>query len=104
YDIHQDKVGKDLTEAIYVKPNNTIQFAQVPPRGVKVFRGMTHDGLGKYLREVIPKAPGPTDDIVRILKSTRTEVVVSYLPVGAEMATKWYVEQVLEAGCAFINC
>jgi myo-inositol-1-phosphate synthase len=71
---------------------------------VEVHRGMTHDGLGKYLREVIVKAPGPTDDIVGILKRTRTDVVVSYLPVGSEMATKWYVEQVLEAGCGFINC
>ena len=81
-----------------------IKFAEVPPWGVKVQRGMTHDGLGKYLQEVIIKAPGPTDDIVGILKETRTDVVISYLPVGSEMATKWYVEQVLEAGCGFINC
>jgi myo-inositol-1-phosphate synthase len=65
---------------------------------------MTHDGLGKYLQQVITKAPGPTDDIVGILKETNTDVVVSYLPVGSEMATKWYVEQVLDAGCGFINC
>ncbi|HSU54987.1 MAG TPA: inositol-3-phosphate synthase, partial [Candidatus Dormibacteraeota bacterium] len=96
--------GKDLSEAIFAHPNNTFKFADVPSSGVRVHRGMTHDGLGKYLREVITKAPGSTDDIVGILKSTRTDVVVSYLPVGSEMATKWYVEQVLEAGCAFINC
>jgi myo-inositol-1-phosphate synthase len=104
FDINQTKVGKDLAEAIYAAPNNTFKFAQVPPMGVKVHRGMTHDGLGKYLDEVITKAEGPTDDIVGILKATHTDVVVSYLPVGSEMATKWYVEQVLEAGCAFVNC
>ena len=104
FDVNADKVGRDLAEAIYAEPNNTIRFAQVPPLGVNVSRGMTHDGLGKYLKDIIPKAPGSTDDIVGILKKTRTDVVVSYLPVGSEMATKWYVEQVLEAGCAFVNC
>jgi myo-inositol-1-phosphate synthase len=78
--------------------------SDVPRLGVKVHRGMTHDGLGKSLREVIKKASGSTDDIVGILKRTHTDVVVSYLPVGSEMATKWYVEQILEAGCAFVNC
>jgi myo-inositol-1-phosphate synthase len=104
FDVHADKVGTDLSEAIFAEPNNTVRFADVPQLGVKVHRGMTHDGLGKYLRQVVPKARGATDDIVGILKSTRTDVVVSYLPVGSEMATKWYVEQVLEAGCAFVNC
>jgi myo-inositol-1-phosphate synthase len=104
FDINITKVGKDLSEAIFAEPNNTYKFSDVPYSGVKVHRGMTHDGIGKYLSEVITKAPGPTDDIVGILKNTRTDVVVSYLPVGSEMATKWYVEQVLEAGCAFINC
>ena len=104
FDIAADKVGKDLSEAIFAEPNNTARFAEVPRSGVRVHRGMTHDGLGKYLGEVVTKAPGPTDDIVGILKRTRTDVVVSYLPVGSEMATKWYVEQVLEAGCAFVNC
>src|SRR5207302_1636805 len=99
FDVNSTKVGKDLAEAIFAPPNNTFKFAEVPLLGVKVSRGMTHDGLGKYLRQVITKAPGPTDDIIQILKSTRTDVVVSYLPVGSEMATKWYVEQVLEAGC-----
>jgi myo-inositol-1-phosphate synthase len=97
-------VGKDLSEAIWSGQNNTIKFAEVPELGVPVYRGMTQDGLGKYLKERIQKAPGETDDIVEILKDTKTDVVVSYLPVGAELATKWYVEQVLEAGCAFVNC
>jgi myo-inositol-1-phosphate synthase len=104
FDINTTKVGRDLSEAIFSDPNNTARFAEVPPLGVKVHRGMTHDGLGKYLKKVIHKAPGPTDDIVGILKETQTDVVVNYLPVGSEMATKWYVEQVLEAGCAFVNC
>jgi len=105
FDVNKTKVGKDLGQAIWAKPNNTIQFAKVPKRlGVQVHRGMTHDGLGKYLRQKIEKAPGETADIVSILKETHTDVVVSYLPVGSEQATKWYVEQILEAGCAFVNC
>jgi myo-inositol-1-phosphate synthase len=104
FDIDINKVGKDLAEAIYAPPNNTYKFADVPKLGVPVYRGMTHDGLGKYLSKIITKAPGPTADIVKILKDTKTDVVISYLPVGSEMATKWYVEQVLEAGCAFVNC
>jgi len=103
-DINSTKVGKDLAEAIYAEPNNTYKFCAVPKLNVPVVRGMTHDGLGKYLSQVITKAPGPTADIVKLLKDTQTDVVVSYLPVGSEMATKWYVEQVLEAGCAFVNC
>jgi myo-inositol-1-phosphate synthase len=103
-DIDANKVGQDLSEAIFTSPNNTIKFADVPHLGVPVHRGMTHDGLGKYLSNVITKAPGATDDIVRILKETNTDVVINYLPVGSEEATKWYVEQVLQAGCAFINC
>jgi myo-inositol-1-phosphate synthase len=104
FDIDINKVGKDLGEAIYEPPNNTYKFADVPKLGVPVYRGMTHDGLGKYLSQLITKAPGPTADIVRILKDTKTDVVINYLPVGSEMATKWYVEQVLDAGCAFVNC
>jgi myo-inositol-1-phosphate synthase len=104
FDINETKVGYDLSEAIYAKPNNTFRFCDVPRLNVPVHRGMTHDGLGKYLNEVIRKAPGPTDDIVNILRESETDVVVSYLPVGSEMATKWYVEQVLEAGCALVNC
>jgi myo-inositol-1-phosphate synthase len=104
FDIDADKVGKDLSEAIRSGQNNTIEFAEVPHLGVEVNRGMTHDGLGKYLKQKIQKAPGETAEIVDILRETRTDVVVSYLPVGSEQATKWYVEQVLEAGCAFVNC
>jgi myo-inositol-1-phosphate synthase len=105
FDIDAEKVGKDLSEAIFAGQNNTLRFAEdVPKLGVEVHRGMTHDGLGKYLKEKITKAPGPTADIVGILKDTKTDVVVSYLPVGSEQATKWYVEQVLEAGCGFVNC
>jgi len=103
-DINQTKVEEDLADAIFAEPNNTYKFCNVPKLNVPVVRGMTHDGLGKYLSEVIKKAPGPTADIANLLKETKTDVVVSYLPVGSEMATKWYVEQILEAGCAFVNC
>ncbi|HEY76548.1 MAG TPA: inositol-3-phosphate synthase [Thermoflexia bacterium] len=103
FDIDVEKVGKDLSEAIFAGPNNTVRFCEVPHLGVPVSRGMTHDGLGRYLKQKITKAPGPTDDIVRILKDTDTDVVVNFLPVGSEMATKWYIEQVLEAGCGFVN-
>ncbi len=104
FDIDKNKVGKDVAEAIYVEPNNTYKFADVPKLGVPVHRGMTHDGLGKYLSQVIEKAPGPTDDVVGILKATKADVVINYLPVGSEEATKWYVEQILDAGCAMVNC
>ncbi len=103
-DIDANKVGKDMAEAIYTKPNNTLKFCDVPKTGITVQRGMTHDGLGKYLKEIITKAPGDTVDIVKLLKDTKTDVVVSYLPVGSEEATKWYVEQILKAGCGFVNC
>ena len=104
FDIDSDKVGKDLGEAIWAGQNNTIKFADVPELGVPVHRGMTHDGLGKYLKEKITKAPGATDDVVGILKETRADVLVCYLPVGSEQATKWYVEQALQAGVGFVNC
>lgn len=104
FDIDKNKVGKDVAEAIFTKPNNTFKFTDVPAIGVKVARGMTHDGLGKYLSQVIQKAPGPTANIVQILKETKTDVVLNYLPVGSEMATKWYIEQILDAGCGFVNC
>jgi myo-inositol-1-phosphate synthase len=104
FDVTTDKVGKDLADAIWAPPNDTIKFADVPKTGVKVSRGMTHDGLGKYLSEVVEKAPGETDDVVGILQETGTDVVVSYLPVGSEEATKWYTEQILAAGCAMVNC
>jgi myo-inositol-1-phosphate synthase len=104
FDIDARKVGADLSAAIATAPNNTVRFAEVPLLGVPVQRGMTHDGLGHYLSQVITKAPGSTADIAGILRETRTDVVVNFLPVGSEMATKWYVEQVLDAGCGFVNC
>ena len=102
-DVNITKVGKDLSEAIYAEPNNTYKFTTVPHMDVPVVRGMTHDGLGKYLKEVITPAPGATANIAKLLKDTKTDVVLNFLPVGSEMATKWYVEQALEAGCAFVN-
>jgi myo-inositol-1-phosphate synthase len=104
FDVTSAKVGKDLAEAIWAKPNDTIRFADVPETGVIVSRGMTHDGIGKYLSGVLEKAPGQTDDVARILQDTGTDVVVNYLPVGSEEATKWYTEQILSAGCAMVNC
>ena len=103
FDIDERKVGRDLGDAIFQAPNNTVRFSEVPHLGVPVQRGMTHDGLGQYLAQVIRKAPGSTADITGILRETRTNVVVNFLPVGSEMATKWYVEQILDAGCAFVN-
>lgn len=103
FDVVDTKVGKDLSEAIFAYPNNTFKFSDVANLNVPVYRGMTHDGLGKYLSQILTKAPGPTADIVKILKDTKTDVVVSYLPVGSEMATKWYAEQILDAGCAMVN-
>jgi myo-inositol-1-phosphate synthase len=103
-DVDADKVGKDLSEAIFSGQNNTYKFTDVPKAHVPVVRGMTHDGIGKYLSQVITKAPGATADIVHVLKDTGTDVVINYLPVGSETATKWYVEQVLQAGCGFVNC
>jgi myo-inositol-1-phosphate synthase len=104
FDIDSEKVGKDLSEAIWSGQNDTIKFADVPELGVPVHRGMTHDGLGKYLKEKITKAPGPTDDVVGILQDTKADVMVCYLPVGSEQATKWYVEMAIKAGVGFVNC
>jgi myo-inositol-1-phosphate synthase len=104
FDIDKNKVGKDLAHAIYTPPNNTFKFCDVPQTGIRVERGMTHDGLGRYLSQIITKAPGQTADIVAILKETQADVVLNYLPVGSEEATKWYAEQVIAAGCGFVNC
>lgn len=104
FDIDSTKVDKDISEAIFAGQNNTYRFADVPKLNAKVYRGMTHDGLGKYLSRVITKAPGKTADIVNILKDTGTDVVINYLPVGSETATKWYVEQILQAQVGFVNC
>jgi myo-inositol-1-phosphate synthase len=104
FDVVKGKVGLDLAEAMWAHPNNTIKFSEVPKTGITVSRGMTHDGLGKYLSQIVEKEPGETDDVVGILKERKVDVVVNYLPVGSEMATKWYAEQILEAGCAMVNC
>ena len=103
FDVVVGKVGKDLSQAIWAFPNNTTKFAEVPLLDVPVHRGMTHDGLGTYLKQKVEKAPGPTDNLIEILRETETDVVVNFMPVGSEMATKWYVEQILDAGCAFVN-
>ena len=104
FDIDKKKVGLDLSKAIFAGPNNTVKFSDVPSLNVKVNRGMTHDGIGKYLADIVKKAPGETADVVGILKKTKADVLVSYLPVGSEEATKWYVEQALQAGVAVVNC
>ncbi len=104
FDIDSTKVGKDLSEAIWSGPNNTIKFADVPHMGIPVHRGMTHDGIAKYLSQRIQKAPGPTANIVQILQDTKTDVVINFMPVGSEMATKWYVQQILDAECGMVNC
>ena len=104
FDVVKGKVGKDLSEAMWAFPNNTIKFCEVPKTGIKVSRGMTHDGLGKYLSQILEKAPGPTDDVVGILKDRGVDVVINYLPVGSEEAVKWYTELILKAGCAMVNC
>jgi myo-inositol-1-phosphate synthase len=104
FDVVEGKVGVDLADAIWAHPNDTIKFSDVPKTGITVSRGMTHDGIGKYVSEVVEKAEGPTDDVVGILKETGADVVVNYLPVGSEEATKWYTEQILNAGCAMVNC
>ncbi|MFN2255955.1 MAG: inositol-3-phosphate synthase [Candidatus Promineifilaceae bacterium] len=103
FDVVEGKVGKDLSEAMWAEPNNTIKFTDVPYLDVPVYRGMTHDGLGKYLSMKVKKAPGPTDNIVQILRDTNTDVIINFMPVGSEMATKWYVEQALDSGTAFVN-
>ncbi len=104
FDVAASKVGRDLSEAIGAEPNNTHVFARVSPTGVVVRRGPTMDSLGKYLRDAVPESDAPDDDVAATLRSTETEVLISYLPVGAEVATRWYAEQALAAGCAFINC
>src|SRR5947207_2357984 len=104
FDVVKGKVGEDLADAIWAHPNDTIKFADVSKTGIRVSRGMTHDGLGKYLSQVVEKAPGDTDDVIEILRESGTDVVVNYLPVGSEEATKWYTEQILHAGCAMVNC
>ena len=103
FDVVEGKVGVDLSEAIFAFPNNTYKFSDVPKMGVTVSRGMTHDGIGKYVGKIVKKASGPTDNVAQILKDTKTDVLINYLPVGSEMAGKWYMEKALEAGVGVVN-
>src|SRR5207248_3414823 len=104
FDVDGKKVGKDVSEAIFTEPNNTIRFADVPPTGVEVLRGPTLDGLGKYYREEIIESSEPAVDVAAELRRAGADVLVSYLPVGSEVAAKHYAQAALEAGCAFVNC
>lgn len=104
FDVSAAKVGKNLTEAILASPNNTARFATVPPSDVRVLRGPTLDGLGRYLHDSVPESTETPVDVATALQASGTEVLVSYLPVGSEAATRWYAEQALAAGCAFVNC
>jgi myo-inositol-1-phosphate synthase len=104
FDVNASKVGRDVSEAIFAEPNNTQRFAAVPQSGIVVNRGKTLDGLGKYLREEIDESPEEEADVTEILRQSKTDVLVSYLPVGSQKATEWYAERALEAGCAFVNC
>jgi myo-inositol-1-phosphate synthase len=104
FDVAQSKVGRDLAGAIGAAPNNTHVFAAVPETGVTVQRGPTMDGIGRYLRDLVRESDAPVVDVAAVLRASRAEVLVSYLPVGAERATRWYAEQALAAGCAFVNC
>ena len=104
FDVHAGKVGKDVSDAIAVAPNNTMKFAAVPQLGCTVRRGPTFDGLGKYLKDQIPESCEEPVTVAEVLEETGTHVLVSYLPVGSQRATEYYAEQSLAAGCAFINC
>jgi myo-inositol-1-phosphate synthase len=104
FDVSAGKVGRDVAEAIYAEPNNTQRFAKAPRTGVTVQRGKTLDGLGKYLRERVPESDAAESNVSEVLERTRTDIVVSYLPVGSQQATEWYAERALDAGCAFVNC
>jgi myo-inositol-1-phosphate synthase len=104
FDIAKEKVGRDVSEAIFAKPNNTFRFAEVAKSGVKVERGPTLDGLGKYLHGCVEESESRQVDVADTLRRSGTEILVSYLPVGSEHATAWYAEQALAAGCAFVNC
>jgi myo-inositol-1-phosphate synthase len=104
FDVAQGKVGRDLADALAAPPNNTERFAEIRPTGIEVRRGPTHDGIGRYLRDIVIESPQPVDDVGATLRKTGAEVVVSYLPVGSEAASRWYAEAALRAGCGFVNC
>jgi myo-inositol-1-phosphate synthase len=104
FDVNAAKVGQDVAEAIWAKPNNTHRFASVPGTGVIVKRGPVLDGVGRYLEDDIPIASCPEADVTDVLLKSRTDVVVSYLPVGSQQASEWYARRAIEAGCGFVNC
>ena len=104
FDVDARKVGHDISEAIFAEPNNTVRFAEVPHLGVTVNRGKTLDGIGQYLSEVIQPSSEPEANVAEVLRQTQADVLVNYLPVGSEQATRWYMEQALAAGCAVVNC
>src|ERR671939_2012609 len=104
FDVDGRKVGHDLAEAIFAEPNNTVRFAEVPASGVRVSRGRTLDGVGQYLSEVIQPSAEPEVDVAAVLRETRADVLINYLPVGSEQATRFYMEQALAAGCGVVNC
>ncbi len=104
FDVAAGKVGRDLSEAVLAEPNNTHVFARLAPTGVTVQRGPTLDGIGQYLAGVITESDAPQVDVTTVLRRSETDVLVCYLPVGSELAARWYAECALEAGCAFVNC
>ncbi len=104
FDVDSNKVGCDVADAIFVDPNNTIKFSDVPATGVTVQRGQTMDGFAKYYRETVEESTAQAVDVVSVLRETQTDILINYLPVGSEEATKWYVAQALDAGCAVVNC
>jgi len=104
FDVDKNKVGKEFTEALLTPPNNTIQFAKVPPTSIIVQKGPTMDGLGKYYKETIEEAGENYVDVAQVLKDVKADVLVNYLPVGSEEAVKWYADQAIKAGCGFVNC
>ena len=104
FDVAAAKVGRDLAEAVFAAPNNTLRFAAVPPSGVTVARGPTLDGLGAYVRDDVPESPEPAVDVAAALRQAGAEVVVSFLPVGSQRAAEHYAQAAIEAGCALVNC
>jgi myo-inositol-1-phosphate synthase len=104
FDVDSNKVGRDVADAIFVEPNNTIKFSDVPTTGVSVQRGPTMDGFAKYYRETVEESTAEEVDVVSVLRETQTDILINYLPVGSEEATKWYVAHALDAGCAVVNC
>jgi myo-inositol-1-phosphate synthase len=104
FDVDSNKVGRDVADAIWVEPNNTIKFSDVPETGVIVQRGPTMDGFAKYYRETVQESDAEVVDVAAVLRESQADILINYLPVGSEAATKWYMMQALDAGCAVVNC